>query len=70
MEGSASEDEAGEEMPRGMSKMWAAIVLLFLLYCFINVVVKRRFYSPVHLSIWLIIIGAGAGWCLAALLLR
>jgi hypothetical protein len=49
-------------------KILAIIGLLFFDYCWLNVMVKRRFYSGIHMTIWLIVIGLGGWWCIATLL--
>lgn len=49
-------------------KFVAFIILLFLLYCWINVFAKSRYYNSIELTIWGVVIGLGGWWCIATLL--
>lgn len=48
-------------------KVIAIVGLLFFGYCGVNVIAKRQYYSGVHLTIWLVIIGLGGWWCISTL---
>ena len=51
-----------------MKKALALFVLGFLVYCWVRVAAKSRFYSWLELTIWGIIIGLGGLWCIVTLL--
>jgi hypothetical protein len=49
-------------------KIIASIGLLFLLYCFIQIIVGWKHRNATEKTIWFIVIAVGGGWCVSVFL--
>jgi hypothetical protein len=48
-------------------KVFAAIGLLFFVYCAVQVIAKWRYRNSIEKAIWLVVIVVGGWWCLSVL---
>jgi hypothetical protein len=49
-------------------KIIASIVLLFCLYCLIQIIARWQYRNTIEKTIWLVMIFIGIGWCISVFL--